>query len=634
LEKAAFGARFHKVDLHFHTPGSSDARGDDKYDYNPYKDQYKAPRGQQVKVGEIRADLLKKARELADKIVERFVEENLSLVAISDHNSIATIWSDIEDDGIMDLMAPTWYEIIDDVAEKINNKEGKKKLTILPSVEISCTGIHMLAIFPPTHPRRAAHFVICDLLSEIGFSIDEWGKNPKVGKRSVIDAVNLIRQKGGIPIPAHIDGSDQALLDLYKLDSVAMKNVFYNPQLSAVEVVKPSRFTRKKSELKTTLKIWIDSLRTKKGLGSIAYFQGSDAHDLPTIGKRFTYIKMVSPSFEGLKNSINTPSTRVRFSDGYKSAENGLFVYGLDIKGKSKMFFRFNRHLNCVIGKKETGKTLVFQLMQRAVKPGISGPVGEIKLFVEKVVNSKSSYYCFSRNGGHDIKLYSINKDAGSAKEIDIAQIEKLSIGVNFYDPQRIDEIISSRDKLNGFLIKHFEVKTKKEINEFNKMFATTKFLEKGEEPLLHIEKQQGGLKLSLNINWGKNKPKYVEFSRMNNSMKRVVMLMMIIQNNQFGPVIIDAPEDYLDNEDVVKYLLPMIRKNKDIRQIIFFTGNPVLAVNSDPDNYIVLTSKSKKQSKAIPGFSIDDPDKKELVINLMEGGSSSFKGRTIRYSL
>lgn len=642
LGEKPYGARFHKVDLHFHTPGSADARGSNKYDYNPYNTKYPAKKGDlnayRIKVDEIRDKLLREAREVAGKMVKRFKDEKLSLVAISDHNSIATIWSDLEDKGAMDLRAPTWYEVIDDAADKTNREAGKIVLTILPSVEISCNGVHILAVFPPMYPRRSVHFVICDLLNEFGFSIEEWGKNPKVGKRSVIDAVNLIRQKKGIPIPAHIDGSDQAVLRLYaqKLNVGAMKNIFYNPQLSAVEIVNPSKLTKKNRKLKKSLKKWIDSLRAEKGLRFVAYFQGSDAHDLQTIGKRFTYLKMTEPTFEGLNNSINSPSTRVRISDDHMLAENGLFVYGLEVGSKSlgKESIRFNRHLNCIIGKKETGKTLLYRLMQSAVNADMAKPEGEIKLFIEKVVASKSFYYCFYRNETGGIKLYSINKDAGSAKAIDIARMEELSIRVNFYNPKRIDEIISSPDKLNEFLIRRFEVKTEEKIKGFNEMFSTMKFLEPEKEQLLFIQKKQGSLKLCLNLNWGGKKPKLQFFSKLGNSLKRVVMLLMILQNDKFGPLIIDAPEDYLDNEDIVKYLVPMIRKNKDFRQIIFFTRNPILAVNTDPENYVLLDSKSKRRTDIISGFSIDDPEKKGLVINLMEGGSSSIIRRINRYSI
>lgn len=200
-----YGAKFYKADLHFHTPASEDARGENRYDFNPYKIKY--PQKKKIQtyrkaVNTIQENILKDARKLAADIVDRFLEVNLSLVAITDHNGIGTIWADDESDSkCMDLAAPIWYELIDDEANKINTKAGKTVLTILPGTEISTNGMHILAIFPPQNPRRKVHFIICDLLNEVGFAIDDWGRNPKVGTASVFNTINLVVKKGESPYP-------------------------------------------------------------------------------------------------------------------------------------------------------------------------------------------------------------------------------------------------------------------------------------------------------------------------------------------------------------------------------------------------------------------------------------------------
>jgi len=642
IRELSFGARFYKIDLHFHTPASEDARGKNRYNYNPYKIKYPAKKSDAQnyydKIRDKKEEILADSRKIAAQIVKRFIEEKLSLVAVTDHNSIGTICSDPEaSSAVMDLKAPTWYEIIDDEAEKINDQVGKRVMTILPGVEISCTGIHILAIFPPYHPRRGIHFVICDLLSEIGFNIDEWGKNPKVGKRSLIDAVNLIHQKGGIPIPAHIDGSDQALLDLYKLNGGAMKNVFYNEKLSAVEIVKPVRFTRKDKKLKKPLKIWIDSLRKNKELTSLAYFQGSDAHDLKSIGKRFTFLKMTEPSYEGLKNAITIPSSRVRISDAHSHVVKGLYIYGVEVENKyfGEAFLRFNRHLNCIIGKKEVGKSYFFKLMQKAINPELTNLEGSVKLFVEKAMDAKSSYYgFFCSDADGSVDLYSIDKGKKSVVKEDLKKIDDLEIKPKFYKADVINTLISSKKSLNGFMIKHFGQPTKKNIGDFNKLFSISNFLHSKNDQLLFVKEQENTYKLYLNINWRQGKEKLRDFFRLNNSLKRIVMIMMIIIGDGFGPVIIDAPEDYYNNEDIVHFFIPLIKKYKDFRQIIFFTNNPILAVNSDPENYVLFHAEGKKLKNIVSGFSIDKIDKKEEVIKLMEGSIKSFGKRRGRYGL
>ena len=640
VRKVNFGARFYKTDLHFHTPASEDARGRNRYKFNPYKVkypiQYENSQEYYNKIKEIQEKILVDSRIIAEKMIKRFVDEKLSLVAVTDHNGIGTIWPDHETNkGLMDLAAPTWYEIIDDEAEKVNKQAEKKVLTILPGVEISTTGIHILAIFPPQHPRRKVHFIICDLLNEIGFDIDEWGKNPKVGKASVYNTIELICKKGGIPIIAHVDGSDQALLKLYKLNSGAMKNVFKNKNLSAIEVVNPSKFTKTDRKLKKSIHNWTTSLRKREGLAALAYFQGSDAHDLKSIAKRFTYVKMTEPSFSGFKIAINIPSSRVRISELHKPVVEGLYIYGMEIKNKyfGKRFIRFNRHLNCIAGKKASGKSYVFQLMQKAVNQDLTGVQGDVKLFIEKVIDSMSHYYvCCRDEKSVSIDLYSINKDKKSVTKIDLNQLEDLMIKPKFYKAGKINDLISSKEKLNTFIIKRFGEPTKQNIKDFNKMFSIPNFLESKNEQLLYVESNNDGYKLYVNINWHTGKEKMVEFFQLSNSLRRAAIIYMIIISGKSGPLIIDTPENNFDNEDIVNFLIPIIKKYKDFRQIILFSNNPILSINSDPENYILLNIKGKKLKGISSGFSIDKRDQKNQLINLMEGSLKSFKKRVIRY--
>jgi predicted metal-dependent phosphoesterase TrpH len=371
IQDKPFGTRFFKADLHYHTPASTDARGSDKYGFNPYQRKYPEPVNNDpgydhsAAIREFQYGILKDARIKAREIVWRFCQQGLSLVAVTDHNGIGTIWSD--ERGRMDLAAPTWYELIDEAARSIGTG-----LTILPGTEISTTGVHILAIFKPQEPRRKVHFMICDLLDEVGIGPDDWGKNPKLGHASVNDTLDLIFKKGGIAIPAHIDGSDQAVLELYEVNTPSMRQLLQNRNLRAVEVVDPNKLNAEvKSDTKTlTRKAWIDDARREARLPSVAYFQGSDAHDLRTIGKRFTYLKMTEPSFEGLQTAMKTPSSRVRIRDSKKDWD-GLYIRGIafDHPLLGKQTLRFNRNLNCISGKMGCGKTTLYSLMRAAVYP-------------------------------------------------------------------------------------------------------------------------------------------------------------------------------------------------------------------------------------------------------------------------
>jgi hypothetical protein len=636
IARLDYGAKFYKADLHFHTPASQDARGRNRYHFNPYRCRYpkKDDPNYLQKLSAKRESILNDAKKVAKDIVQSFVDQSLSLVAITDHNSLGTIYNDAESKNtMMDLAAPSWYELIDDAAQQVNANAQKTILTILPGVEISTSGAHVLGIFEPQVPRRKIHFIICDLLNEAGFLIEEFGKNPEVGTASVFDTIELIISKGGIPIPAHIDGSDQAMLKLYKINSGAMGNLLANPHLKAVEIVKPSKFMRKDRKLKQPLYNWIDDLRKKKGLFSLAFFQGSDAHDTKSVAKRHTLVKMIEPSFSGLSTAIKMPSSRVRISDFNTINPQGLFIWGLYSEGgfRSKETIRFNRHLNCVSGKKETGKTTLFHTMQSAIHHNFKETANRYKkviLFVEKIENDTSRFYAFLREKNR-IQLFNIDPVNHQVNELDLAKADDLQITPKFYHAQKIRQIISDETLFHDFLVKHFGRPCKTNIYKFNKQFAIPHFLEKDREQLFSLTEIKGKYHMAANINFNKGIEKKVHFFDLSTSIRKCFIVCMIIIMNRFGPAIVDAPENDFDNSDITDYLVPVIKKYKDSQQVIIFSNSAILAVNADTDNFILLEPKN-----IYSGLGIDFRKNLPQLMNVLEGGQRSFYKRNMTYDV
>jgi len=637
IQTLDYGTKFFKANLHFHTPASEDARGSNRYNFNPYKIPYPKRENKpnyHEKVTAVQNDILKQARLMASKIVQRILEVDLSIVAVTDHNGIGTIWADDESKGVMDLAAPTWYEIIDDAAQFVNDALGYTELLILPGVEISTTGVHILAIFPPQEPRRTVHFMICDLLNEVGFDVEDWGRNPKVGKASVVDTIDLITRKGGLAIPAHIDGSDQAILKLYKLTSGAMKNVLQNEHLRGVEIVDPDKFSRHNNKLKKSLKDWMDDVRHKEGLPSLAYFQGSDAHDLPSISKRFTYLKMTDPSFSGLKTALKIPASRVRIPDNHKELD-GLYIHGIafDHPFLGKQTLRFNHNLNCISGKRGAGKTSLYTLMQAVADPAFPKMDGITSLFVEQIAGGRSQYFAYLREAGQDdVSIYFIDPIMKTVKPVDLAEAQGYSLQPKFYNAERMEKIILDKAQLQAFLGDHFGEPTEANVDTFNDLFSLPSFLDQKKDPLLELSLDASGYQLAMNMQWRNGKALMEDFFSLNLSQRRTAMMCMIILSGQFGPVILDAPEVEFDNEDMTKYLVPVIKEHKDSHQILLFTNHPILTVNTDPDNYLLMQLEGAKLKDIVSGFAIDSESQKPLLINILEGDLETFHRRADLY--
>lgn len=98
-------------------------------------------------------------------------------------------------------------------------------------------------------------------------------------------------------------------------------------------------------------------------------------------------------------------------------------------------------------------------------------------------------------------------------------------------------------------------------------------------------------------------------------------------------PLIIDQPEDNLDNQSVSKILVPFIKEARKRRQIIMVTHNPNLAVVADAEQVIhVSIDKKNKHKVAITTGAIENPTVNKLIVDVLEGTMPAFDNRKLKY--
>ena len=73
-----------------------------------------------------------------------------------------------------------------------------------------------------------------------------------------------------------------------------------------------------------------------------------------------------------------------------------------------------------------------------------------------------------------------------------------------------------------------------------------------------------------------------------------IVFYLMLDKNNI--PLIIDQPEENLDNESIYKILVHFIRDTKKRRQVILVTHNPNLAIVGDAEQIIYVNIDKKNK--------------------------------------
>ena len=109
--------------------------------------------------------------------------------------------------------------------------------------------------------------------------------------------------------------------------------------------------------------------------------------------------------------------------------------------------------------------------------------------------------------------------------------------------------------------------------------------------------------------------------------------MLPLIALSETVPLIIDQPEDNLDNRMVGTTLTKILADLKERRQIIVATHNPNIVVGGDAEQVIVLDAPEAHRTTVGPSGSIDDPKIIDAVIAIMEGGKDAFLARERRYA-
>lgn len=105
-----------------------------------------------------------------------------------------------------------------------------------------------------------------------------------------------------------------------------------------------------------------------------------------------------------------------------------------------------------------------------------------------------------------------------------------------------------------------------------------------------------------------------------------VIVILLLFGNY---PLIIDEPEAHLDSSLIANYLVPLLKRKKADRQIIFATHNANFVVNGDAEKIFVLEVPLK--TTQFIETTIENLDHRERLLNL-EGGEEAFLTRKNKY--
>lgn len=311
-----------------------------------------------------KSDSSLKASKTAKAWLLDYIAKGIECVAVTDHNS------------------GDWIDRLKDAA--VNLRAEGYSIFVFPGVEITAnSNIHVLGIFDP----RATSADISAVIGASKFRGTK-GDSDSVAEESAENVIREIISAGGVAIPAHIDmkaGLCQQHSS-HTIDQVCR-------HASAVEIIFPDQ-ERADAPLSRYKNLNID-------LPSII---GSDAHHPNDIGRAYTWVKMSTPSIEGLKLALVDGSSSIIRSDNEttdpNSSSNTLLrsvtVENAKYAGRSApLKVEFNPWLNSIIGGRGSGKSSVLEFirlgMDRARDFDLLGRDNEIRRSFESFTKISAS---------------------------------------------------------------------------------------------------------------------------------------------------------------------------------------------------------------------------------------------------
>ncbi len=180
-------------------------------------------------------------------------------------------------------------------------------------------------------------------------------------------------------------------------------------------------------------------------------------------------------------------------------------------------------------------------------------------------------------------------------------------------------ELTTYIDEGKQSLQKHFGL-TEAQANKLIQWFAD-------DEKRFELETLFPNDKILVKLKVGE---KYEELSKLSAGQKATALLLLLFtQENRI--LVIDQPEEDLDNRFIYEDVVKILRELKGRKQIILATHNANIPVLGDSEQIIVLDAIDEA-CKIVHTGSIDVKAIREDVKDIMEGGEEAFQKRAQKY--
>ncbi|ARL23920.1 TrlF family AAA-like ATPase [Burkholderia pseudomallei] len=141
---------------------------------------------------------------------------------------------------------------------------------------------------------------------------------------------------------------------------------------------------------------------------------------------------------------------------------------------------------------------------------------------------------------------------------------------------------------------------------------------------------------IELNVGPENAPPEWRKLDQLSTGQKATALLYLLLLESE-GPLVLDQPEDNLDNRFISEGVVPKIRGEKRRRQFIFSTHNANIPVLGDAELILAMRAvgESGDGHAEVPPAHMGAIDKETvaaLVEEILEGGKEAFQTRRLKY--
>ena len=207
----------------------------------------------------------------------------------------------------------------------------------------------------------------------------------------------------------------------------------------------------------------------------------------------------------------------------------------------------------------------------------------------------------------------------------------------------RLSEVIDALAKVKELSLPQFVFNCRTGVDAIQKTYllpsAQAKRLADGSpEVLMRIEELEllPTTTIRLNTAPAGEPPLWQTLESLSTGQKATAVLLLLLLESD-APLIVDQPEDDLDNRFITQGVVPRMREEKRRRQFIFSTHNANIPVLGDAELILGLTALGEADggnANIDPDHmgSIDARPVREMVEEILEGGKDAFETRRLKY--